>query len=92
MSSTEISRIIEHGLASADAWQAVRTRDKQFWSKFDLSVEERELLNNSPTPDTLAKLGVPPLLAMWGSFMCNADFEASMSVGEYFEKSQQGGL
>lgn len=84
MSSAELSRLFEDGLATVDAWHAIRTLDEEFISRYGLSPNERELVKHKPTPDRLASLGVPPLLAMWGSFMCNPDYESSMSAGEYF--------
>jgi len=84
MSSAELSRMVEDGLASAAAWSAIRALDDEFLARYALTPNEAATVRNKPTPDKLASLGVPPLLAMWGSFMCNPDFETSMSAGEYF--------
>ncbi|MEB3980798.1 hypothetical protein OQ968_05920 [Mycobacterium sp. 663a-19] len=84
MSSAELSRMVEDGLVSAEAWSAIRALDDDFLARYALTPEEAATVRNKPTPDKLASLGVPPLLAMWGSFMANPDFETSMSAGEYF--------
>lgn len=91
MSPSELSRMFEDGLASRDAWHAIRTLDATLVDRYGLSADEWEIVRNRPTPDKLAPLGVPPLLAMWGSFICNPEFERAMSAREYFTTAVSNG-
>ncbi|QLL07874.1 hypothetical protein [Mycobacterium vicinigordonae] len=84
MSPAELSRMIEDGLSTPEAWNAIRAGDQSFIGRYRLSEEEIATLTGRPTPDTFAQRGVAPLLAMWGSFICNPDFENDWSAGEYF--------
>jgi hypothetical protein len=84
MSSAELSRMIEDGLLNPGARKAIGALDASFLAQYALTLDEAAILRNKPTPDKLAALGLPPLLAMWGAFMCNPEFRASMSAGEYF--------
>ncbi|MDA2893272.1 hypothetical protein PDG61_20295 [Mycolicibacterium sp. BiH015] len=82
--------MVEDGLAEPEAWQAIRAQDEQFLGRYELSAEELRLVRSHPTPDKLAASGMPPLLAMWGSFMWNPEFEQMMSAGEYFTATDEG--
>ncbi|ODQ84203.1 hypothetical protein [Mycolicibacterium holsaticum] len=76
--------MVEDGLTSDDSWQSIRALDEEFLSRYSLSSDEMNIVRNKPTPEKFASVGLPPLLAMWGSFMCNPEFERMMSAGEYF--------
>ncbi|WP_025737500.1 hypothetical protein [Mycobacterium genavense] len=64
MSPSELSRMFEDALASRDAWNAVRAAEPTLSRRYALSADEWEIVRNNSTPDVLALLGVPPLLAM----------------------------
>lgn len=60
MSPSELSRMFEDGLASRDAWHAIRTLDATLVDRYGLSADEWEIVRNKPTPDKLAPLGYRP--------------------------------
>ncbi|KUH69806.1 hypothetical protein AU184_08755 [Mycolicibacterium novocastrense] len=70
-------------LSNEAARTAVERLDAAFLANFDLTESERKVLE-SPTPGSLAELGVHPMLAMWGAVMRNPDMAAVMSAGQYF--------
>ncbi|KUH67487.1 hypothetical protein AU184_26435 [Mycolicibacterium novocastrense] len=83
MSAKELDRMIESALSNPEAQAALERLDPTFLAGFDLSEEERRIIE-LPNPQVLAELGVHPMLAMWGSWMRNPELARQLSASEYF--------